>query len=415
MIRHHPPVIAKPSSLPGRTWTVLVAVTATLLGSLVFYLHSPWGHGDVDLYQRYARAFWLGPHAFHSLPVEYPILSLIPFSLTLTPPLPDYVSVYGLWMLLLLVVGLLVVARRESPRVAETCGIYLALGGFGTVLGRFDLVPAAAVVGAWWSARDRRFGLAYALLAAGTLLKLYPLFLLPVLAIEHWQHLGNPNWRRPPRAFVEGMALYAATVLAGFALAWLLAPAGWLDPILYERLRPLQVESVPASLLWLSSLAGFSLRADHSFHSYNLVGALSGVVSALSFVALVAGCLWTYWRQLRGRLGFGPALVISLLVVLCTSRVLSPQYLIWVLPLVAILERGLRWRWLAICALTTAIFPFGYELSSLHGMGTPAYPGAFLALIASRNALLVASTVRLLQRVPTMAEPEPRSLVRSPR
>ncbi|HLH68259.1 MAG TPA: glycosyltransferase 87 family protein [Candidatus Dormibacteraeota bacterium] len=405
-------MIVKSLSLPGRTWTVLVAVTATLLGSLVLYLHSPWGHGDVDLYHRYARAFWLGPHAFHSLPVEYPILSLLPFSLTLAPPLPDYVSVYGLWMLLLLAVGLLMVARRESPGIAEACGIYLALGGFGTVLGRFDLVPAAAVVGAWWSTRSRRFGLAYVLLAAGTLLKLYPLFLLPVLVIEHRRSLGDPSWRRPPRPLVEGVALYVAMVLAGFLLAWLLAPGSWLDPILYERMRPLQVESVPASLLWLSSLAGFSLRPDHSFHSYNLVGALSGVISALSLLALVAGCLWTYWRQTQGRLSFGPALVISLLVVICTSRVLSPQYLIWILPLVAILERGLRWQWLAICALTTAIFPFGYELSSLHGSGTPAYPEAFLALIATRNALLVTTTARLSRRVPA-TEPEARSLART--
>ncbi|HZV52376.1 MAG TPA: glycosyltransferase 87 family protein [Candidatus Dormibacteraeota bacterium] len=403
---------AKPFSLPGRTWTVLAVVVATLLGSLVFYLHSPWGHGDVDLYRRYARAFWLGPHAFHSLPAEYPILSLLPFSLTLLPPLPDDVTVYGLWMLLLLIVGLLAVARREAPRVAETCGVYLALGGFGTVLGRFDLVPAAVVAGAWWAVRDRRFVLAYTLLAAGTLLKLYPLFLLPVVVIEHRRCLGGPIRSRPPRALVGGVALYAGAVAAGFAVAWLLAPGSWLDPILYERARPLQVESVPASLLWLSGLIGFSVRPDHSFHSYNLVGTLAGPLSALSLLALAAGCLSTYWRQARGRIGFGPALVLSLLVVICTSRVLSPQYLIWALPLVAFLERGHRRRWLGVCALTTAVFPFGYELSSLHGTGAPAYPEPFLALIAARNALLVASTVGLLRSVPA-AEPEPRRLVGS--
>jgi len=267
------------------------------------------------------------------------------------------------------------------------------------------------VVGAWWATRDRRFPLAYALLAAGTLLKLYPLFLLPVVVIEHWRSLGGWGRSRPPRALVQGVALYAGGVAAGFALARLLAPGSWLDPILYERARPLQVESVPASLLWLSGLAGFPVRPDHSFHSYNLTGALAAPLTVLSLLALVAGCLSIYWRQVRGRAGFGPALVASLLVVICTSRVLSPQYLIWVLPLLALLERGHRWRWLAVCALTTAVFPFGYELSALHGAGTPAsYPEPFLALIAARNAVLVASTVGLLRSLPAV-EPEPGSLL----
>lgn len=110
-----------------------------LLVSLVFYVHGSSGHGDLSLYHRYAEAFWLDSPPFTSLPAEYPLLSMVPFTLTL---LPDYVTGFGLWMLLLLLAVYEVIRRRESAKAAEVCAVYLILGCFATVLGRFDLVPA---------------------------------------------------------------------------------------------------------------------------------------------------------------------------------------------------------------------------------------------------------------------------------
>jgi Glycosyltransferase family 87 len=373
---------------------------AVLLGSLVFYVHGAYGHGDIDVYHRYALDFWFGQPPLRSLPVEYPLLALAPFSLTLLPPLPDHVSVFGLWMLLLLVATCVAIRRRESARAAEVCAVYLALGGFATVLGRYDLVPAAAVVAAYWAARQRRFQLAYGLLALGTLLKLYPAVLLPVLVIEHSRTLGaRPLRMPPPRPVVRGLALFTVAVAGVFAVSALLDPAHWLGPFSFNAHRPLQVESVPASLLWLTGLAGLPTAADRSFNSYNLVGEASGVIGALATVALVAGCLFVYRWQLSGRISFGRALTLCVLVLLCTNRVLSPQYLMWVVPLVAIAEREYDLLWLAVCGLTTLIFPFAYDSTGMRGRPMPpAYPLYFPALIAVRNALLVAATARFAKR-----------------
>jgi hypothetical protein len=392
-------VIPSLSSWHARERAALAALVAVLLGSLVFYMHSAYGHGDVTLYARYARAFWLGSPPLRSLPAEYPLLSLIPFSLTLIPPLPDFVSVFGIWMLVLFVAGFTVIRRREGGRVAEVCGVYLALGCFATVLGRFDLVPAAATVLAYWAARERRFTLAYALLAAGTLLKLYPLLLLPVLALEQYRTLDvHPLRAAPPRPVVRGVALFAAAVLGVFAISAALNPSGWLGPFVYNSERPLQVESVPASLLWLSGLLGLHVAPDHSFHSYNMVGAIAHELSLLAELALVAGCLWVYWLQLRGRIGFGRALTLCLLVILCTNRVFSPQYLMWVVPMIAIVERDYDGVWLVVCALTTLIFPNAYDLAGLHGSGPASYPAFFTALIAIRNGLLIMATARFARQ-----------------
>jgi hypothetical protein len=377
---------------------VFALILTGLAGSLVLYLHSAYGHGDIDTYHRYALDFWSGAHA---LPAEYPPLSLVVFTLSLLPPAPDHVSVFGLWMLLLFAAGYVVIRRRESPRAAEVCGIYLLVGGFATVLGRYDLVPAAAVVAAYWAARRRRFTLAYALLAAGTLLKLYPILLVPIVVLEQYRALDADPFRLPPPGPVlRGLAVFALAVAGVFGLAAVLDPAGWLGPFSFNAHRPLQVESVPASVLWLTGLAGLPTAADRSFNSYNLIGQAGGPIGVLADLGLVAGCLWVYWRRLTGTISFGRALTLCLLVVICGSRVLSPQYLIWVLPLVAIMERELDPLWLAVCALTTLVFPFAYDWTGMHGHPVPhTYPAYLPALIAVRNALLVVATGRFALRV----------------
>lgn len=389
-------------SLPRRTWIVLALVVAALLASLVFYIHGPNDHGDVGLYDHYAWSFWTGSPPFHALPAEYPLLALLPFTLTIAPPLPDFVSVFGTWMLGLLVAGQLVMARRESPRVAEVCAVYLGLGAWATVLGRYDLVPAAVTLAAFWAARERRFLPAYALLAAGVLLKLYPALLLPVVVIEQYRALGrDPLRSRPPRAALAGVGLFCGLVAAGFLVAFLLQPAGWLGPFSYSARRPLQIESVPATLLWASGLAGLPVAPNRSFHSYNLVGAIAGPLGLAAQAATVLGLVWTYWRQAAGRLGFAAAIAACLLIVICTGHVLSPQYLIWVLPFIAIAERRYDPLWLLVCLLTTLVFPFAYRLVHPAGSGPPPdFPLLLLGLIALRNAVLVVATIRFLRRPP---------------
>jgi len=323
--------------------------------------------------------------------------------------------VFGLWMLLLLVAGYLAVRRRESARTGEVCAVYLVLGCFATVLGRYDLVPAAAVVVAFWAARRQRFDLAYGMLALGTLLKLYPLVLVPVVLIEQYRTLGAPPLRMPPpRAAVRGVAVFAVVVAGGFALAAALDPGQWLGAFTFNAHRPIQVESVPASVLWLTGLGGLPTAADRSFNSYNLVGRASAIIGFAAALAMLGGCLFVYWKQLNQRIGFGRALALCVLVVICTNRVLSPQYLIWALPLIAIVEGDYDLVWLAVCALTTLIFPFAYDSTGLRGQPMPAqYPLYFPALIALRNALLIAATVRLAMRPARVAAPVPRPVVSS--
>ena len=366
-----------------------------LLGLVQFAIHGPYGAGDISVYHRYAVEFWAGKNAFHALPVEYPPLTILVFTLTVLPPLWDYASVYAYWMAGLFLAGYFAFRRFSSHHNATIYAVYLLLGATGALLGRFDLFPALLTIAAFWAARRRRFMLAYLLLAAGALLKLYPIALVPVLMIEHRRFLVSHDqpWRQPVGL---GAVAVAGLVAASFAIGSLVEGWNSLSTFYYATGRPLQVESLGATLLWLGSFFGFPAVTEHGWSSYNLEGPLDSGIMALLSVAGLAGLGWIYWRSWLGRLDFGRGLLAVICVTLLTSKVFSPQYLIWALPLVVEVE-GIDLIWLVICAATTLIYPVLYV--NEHIFGTPGplpYSATFLGTIAVRNAALIVAAARVL-------------------
>lgn len=416
---------------------VAALLAALWLAGHVIYL-TTYGtqvpNGDIKEYRAYALSFWTVHPLLRHLPVEYPPLAVLPFTLTLLPllpSLPNPVDVFAVWMSVFVVLGYLWVRGQASRERAIAYAVLLLVGANSTVLSRFDLFPALATLGALFALRARRFTWAYVLLAAGILLKLYPAFLVPVAAIEQWRVLRAPRvpvrargrargrarrravrpagrlrrawwslraelWTEAVRQTALGLLLCGALVGAAFGLAALFSPEGAFSGFTYASNRPLQIESTPASLLWLGTFFGLPAHDVYSFQSLNYIGPLDGLLKPLSAVALVAGCLIVYWRQLRGRLAVGQALVACLCVVLVANKVFSPQYLIWILPLVAVVD-GLDgyWLWLLVGVLTSFIYPFLYFDHS--HINQVAADWRFLPAIALRNALLVVVTVRAIR------------------
>jgi len=409
----------------------LGALAGVLIGmNIVFTKVFRLANGDVALYHTYALAFWTQPPILHSFPVEYPPLSIIPFSLTLLPPIKDFLSVFNYWMIVIILLGYLGVRRFAGRRRALLYMLYLILGTMATMLDRFDIVPALVTLAALWAAQRRRFAAAYILLAIGVLLKLYPFFLIPLVAIEQWRALGAPNiwrllttpsgaapatqaprrlwsagaqiWRSAPaRRVAEGMAFGLGLIALAYVGALMLNPSGALTGFGYASDRPLQVESTPATLLWLGAIVGIPAHAVFSFSSLNYVGPLDVVLKPLSALALAAGCLWTYWRQARGRLTIGQAFIACLCAVIVTNKIFSPQYLIWVVPFVAAVE-GFDLIWVVICLLTTLIYPYLYGVRN--PISTVTFGWDFMPAVALRNLLLLYVTLRALTR-PAIRQP----------
>jgi hypothetical protein len=279
----------------------------------------PHTAGDVGLYHQYASNFWFGFQPFHDLPAEYPPLALVVFTLTLIPPLQDYATVFAIWMGVLFGLGLWAIHRFEGRGAAVSAGVYLAVGAFGTVLARFDLVPSLVVLAALWLVYRQRWGAASSLIALGFLLKLYPIILVPLLVIEQRRTQGRFSW--------HPLVLFVSIAVAGMLIAQALSPAGWWSPFAYAFRRPPQVESVEASLLWLASGFGVTAHANQSFHSRNVVSVLAAPLSALGGAATVIGSSWIYLRHLQGRLSFRRATLACLLVALLASKGTQPPVL----------------------------------------------------------------------------------------
>lgn len=414
---------ARPSGATRTHWQgMLLGLVLFAIGlALTRYISkNPWQQPDADIheYYQYALAFWTHQPLFHSLPTEYPPLSLAPFSLTLIPNPGGSHASFVLWMGIIAVLGYLWLVRVAGLRSAVAYACYLLLGATATVLARYDLVPALVTLGALLAARRRGFMLAYALLAAGVLLKLYPIFLLPPLVIAHWQSVAPEadrdiiaavllRLRGSVRARVSGALLRVAAgcalfvgLMAGvFLLAYALNPTGTLSEFQFAGYRPIQIESTPATILWLSTHLHFGATIVKSYNSFNYVGQLSGMLEPLSTLALVAGCLWVYWRQARDRLSIERAFLATLGVVLVSNKLFSPQYLMWIIPFAALVD-GLDGFWLAIALLTTLDFPVFYRLVPSFWQFTYHHKlfDVLMLDLLIRNALLTYVTLRAVLR-----------------
>jgi hypothetical protein len=200
---------------------------------------------------------------------------------------------------------------------------------------------------------------------------------------------------RAVRAVAAGTALCAGIVVLAFAGAMTLAGTAALSGFTYASDRPLQIESTPATILWLGTLVGIPAHPDFSFVSLNMVGPLDVALKPLSAVALLAGCLIVYWRQVRGRLTIGQAMLACLCAVMVTNKIFSPQYIIWVLPILAAVA-GFDLLWIAIGVLTTLDFPIVYGLRA--PIWDAPFSWQFMPVIALRNLLLLYATLRAIAR-----------------
>jgi hypothetical protein len=252
-------------------------------------------------------------------------------------------------------------------------------------------VPVALTLVALVALLARRPALGMALVGAGAATKGFPLVVAPVALA--WL-LGAGDRRAARRG-----ALALGVTLAAVGVAWLaLSPQGAVDSLAYQLDRPVQVESAPASvLLGIHALGGEPPRTIQSHASAALAHPLAapvGMVFVLALVTAIAVLGTGAWRagRLASRTDAARGLVLAALGAVVAfaglGRVLSPQYLVWGLPLLALAVAWRAWA-LAVatglgCALTLAEFPSRYfDLVD----GEP----AAVAIVAARNSALLAA------------------------
>ncbi len=332
------------------------------------------GITDIPTYREAYDHIASGEAPYLDFSLEYPPLAAGLFWLAGALP-GQYEVGFSILMLICLcatALGVLALARTlglDQRRQALAAGAVavspLLLGNL--VETRFDLALAALLTWTLWAAASGRFRLAWGLLAGATLLKLIPLALVPVLLI--WQR--HREGARAAWAGLAWCALLVAVVIVPFAVA---APSGTWDIARYHIDRPLQIESTGgAYLLGLHALADVPLTVVNSFGSQGLKGSGPAVIAGIStavLVGLIAAVAWSLWVGLRrarppgdARL-FVAASCCTIVALLVAGKVLSPQFMLWLLP-VAFLVAGRYGSTafavaVAAMALTLAYFPHRY-------------------------------------------------------
>ena len=361
---------------------------------------------DIPVYERLAQRMTDGAVPYRDVDVEYPPLAVL--VIWLADRLPGALA--GGFSLLMLAASWLAAvggaaaagafgfARRRLVVGATLALLPVVLGDL--VQTRFDLAVTACLAWLAWAAATGRWRLAWALLAGAAALKLVPLVLVPLLFLAHRRHLGSRS------SAVRSAEAAVAGVAATFAPFAALAPAGVWRMFSYHLRRPLQLESVGANGLLIARwLTGGSPRVETSFGSQNLVGSGTAAVTTACSLLAVAGIGAVLIRSYRAQLpdgtgaseGFvaGSAAVLSLALVF--GKVLSPQYLLWIVPL-TLLVPGRRGR--AACALTVAALVATQLYFPVHYAGLRALETGPVLLLTVRNVLLIALAVILGARAP---------------
>jgi hypothetical protein len=390
-----------------RATLVVLAALAVFVGSWLVLHHGFYSRTliiDTPTYQDYGDRMAHGEVPYRDFAVEYPPGALPIFVLPSLlrqkqGDLPGYRRGFEALMLLcgagvLACMALVLRAVGATPRRAAATLLFAALAplALGTViLSRFDLWPALLSVAALAALVSGRSRLGCAALGLAVAAKVYPVVLLPLALAYVWKSEGR-------REALVGGAWCAGVVAACFAPFVALAPGGVWHSVTTQLTRPLQLESLGSSfLLAAHQVAGVHLTLDYSHGSENLAGSTAASFatfsSILQITALIA--VWVWFAR-------GPAsadrLIRASAAAVCAfmafGKVFSPQFMIWLLPLVPLVRgrRGLAASGVLGLALvlTQLWFPFRYWDLALHFAAVPSW------IVLARDLAVVALLAVLL-------------------
>ena len=358
-----------------------------------------WG-GDVYYYREIGHRIAHGQIPYHDFYLEYPPGSIPVFALPSLISQAHYFLVFKLLMtacaVAAAVAGIAVLERlgaASSTRIRAVVVLGVAPLLLGPLfLNRYDAWPAALVVFSLLALVVGRPRLAFALLAVATVAKVYPLAVLPVAAVHVFRARGRRELERAFAVFlVVGLLFVIPFAIVGF---------GGLGYSFYiQATRDLQVESLGAQLLVAAGHLGVYHPASviGAPGSRNLVGPAADAVGFLSTaiqVACVALVAWLYRRGRNDPRRLVLAYTAAVVAFVTFGKVLSPQYLVWLIALVPLVELGigLAASLLLVVALVMTQLAF-YDSDNVAGLGTVSW------LVLARNLVLVALFGLLARRL----------------
>jgi hypothetical protein len=368
---------------------VLFMATAAALNSFVSLDVGAvlWSH---RYYYDYASQALAGKIPYRDFVFEYPILS---FPLFLVPRLlvsdfQSYRVAFVVEMYLFDLAAIVLIAWHDAMR-HPTAAIVRRLSWYTgfcfllspLVIGRFELAPMAlAFAGAhwWFSGRASWGGITAGL---GTLMKVFPgLVVAPALVCEA-SHLRKSQ--------SQGMECFLATLTIGLVF-WLgLGGRRVIESLGYHTERGLEVECLFGGILFLAgAIKGSDVSWIFDHNSYHVSPEWGAGLAALTFplqAVSILAVMWRFWRTgMSDGVWYSTAALLAFIVF---GKVLSPQYLIWLFPFVAVLSGHsgsvARKIFLLSCLATALLYPGpGFNMVLVH-------KAAAILLLNLRNVFLL--------------------------
>lgn len=377
--------------LPVAVWILTRAVLLLCVFKVVS-VPGPDVTGDVSvIYQGWYEVLRTGTYPLDDVTWQYPPAAALPILAPAVLPFLGYAAAFFVLALLCDAVAfaLLLRAARGTGRSYRGAWIWIAgvplLGP--TSYARYDLMVTAVAVAALL-AGVRRPRLMGALAGFGALLKVWPVLLL----------VGTPRGRATRRTWTA-----AAVTAVALTVVCCVAMPGALAFLTFQRDRGTEIESLGALVFQVARHFGWSGGALLNYGSVEFVGPYVPLVStaALGLTALAVGWLLV-WRLKAREFGASTpydAAFAAVLLFTTTSRVISPQYMLWLVGLAAacLTLRSSRMAlpaWLVLAATAVTLLEFPVLFSHVVG-GDP----LGVALLFVRNGLLVAATLTACLRL----------------
>jgi hypothetical protein len=370
---------------------------------------------DTPLYQRYGDWMLHGSVPYRDFSIEYPPGALPAFvapaignSVRANPANPtpgpynvraDYrrnfeflMAVCGLASIALMAVAFRHLSASNGQAAAALSLLALSPLMLGpVVLSRFDLWPVMLALAGLVAILARREWIGFGVLGLATAVKIFPAVLVPVGCIWLWKRASRTE-------LAACLGIFVTVLAASFVPFAIIAPHGVLHSISVQLARPLQIESLgAATLVSLHHLVGIGVTTVSGSGSQNLTGSGTRVIAflqtAFQAAALVGTWIWFARGEAKGE-RLMRASAASVVAFVAFGKVLSPQFMIWLIPFVLLVrgKRGVATSALLVISLVLTQLWFPYRYWD-YALGFDALPSAFVFL---RDVVLIGIFATLL-------------------
>jgi len=284
-----------------------------------------------DIYDYYydAHAMLMGRLPYHGLSLEYPpgVIPLILIAAAIGHLVKSYL--FGFITLTMISMGLFLWHCHWKfgwKRVLLVALLILPVLQF--TFFELDIFMALALYGAVYFLQKHNYKLSSILLAASTLIKMYPGVCLLGLI-----------WTVPKSERKRYLSIFFGILAIVLLPVAILAPKGLWHALTYQTGRPIEFEATGAAIGYTLRALGHTAHVIVSHHSWAVLYPGSDLISSLSTIAMILAFLLITYLIIRKRLQLKPAALslIFLLIFILFFKVGSPQYIVlglFIAPLV---------------------------------------------------------------------------------